>query len=225
MFVFWFIFYWSHGDLIKWKYFLRYWPCVREIHRWLVVTHKGQWRGDLMFSFMCIWRKGWAKHQDGDDLSRHRAHHDIAVTLSLPQIGHKSVLMHVIVWCRRGDKPLQWRHNGPDGVSNHRRPGCLFNRLFRPRSKKTSKLLVTGPCAGNSPVTGEFPAQWASNAENVSIWLRHQAISWCNDDPVYWRLYVLPGRNELILLTSYAYIFTETSQLITTSKQHVSDIS
>ena len=34
------------------------------------------------------------------------------------------------------------------------------------------KLRVTGPCAGNSPVTGEFPAQKASNAENVSIWWR-----------------------------------------------------
>ena len=32
--------------------------------------------------------------------------------------------------------------------------------------KKTSKLRVTGLCAGNSTVTGEFPAQRASNAEN-----------------------------------------------------------
>ena len=28
-------------------------------------------------------------------------------------------------------------------------------------------------CAGNSPVTDEFPAQMASNGENVSIWWRH----------------------------------------------------
>ena len=34
-------------------------------------------------------------------------------------------------------------------------------------------LHVTGLCAGNSPVTGEFPAQMASYAENVSIWWRH----------------------------------------------------
>ena len=40
---------------------------------------------------------------------------------------------------------------------------------------ETSKLRVTGLCAGNSPVTSEFPAQRASNAENVSIWCRHQA--------------------------------------------------
>ena len=43
----------------------------------------------------------------------------------------------------------------------------------RHRSKKTSKLRVTGLYAGNSPVTGEFPAQRASNAGNVSIWWRH----------------------------------------------------
>ena len=43
------------------------------------------------------------------------------------------------------------------------------------RSKKISKLRVTGLCVGNSPVTGEFPPQRTSNAENVSIWWRHHA--------------------------------------------------
>ena len=60
-----------------------------------------------------------------------------------------------------------------DGVSNHLPHDYLLNRLFRHRSKKTSKLCVTGLCAGNSPGTGEIPAQMASNAENVSIWWRH----------------------------------------------------
>ena len=69
--------------------------------------------------------------------------------------------------------PLRWRHNGCDSVSTHQPHDCLLNRLFRHRSKKTSKLRVTGLCTGNSPVTGEFPAQTASNAENVSIWWRH----------------------------------------------------
>ena len=68
---------------------------------------------------------------------------------------------------------LRWRHNGHDGVSNHQPHDCLLNHLFRHRSKKTSKLRVTGLCAGDSPGTGEFPAQMASNAENVSIWWRH----------------------------------------------------
>ena len=64
---------------------------------------------------------------------------------------------------------LQWRHNGRDSVSNHQPHDCFLNRLFRRRSKKTSRLRVNGLCAANSPGTGEFPAQMASNAENVSI--------------------------------------------------------
>ena len=66
-----------------------------------------------------------------------------------------------------------WRHNEPGGVSNHQPHNWLLNRLFANRSKKTSKLRVTGLCVGNSPETGEFPAQMASNAEKVSIWWRH----------------------------------------------------
>ena len=73
----------------------------------------------------------------------------------------------------KSPSPLQWRHNERDDVSYHRRLGCLLNHLIRHRSKKTSKLRVTGLCEGNSRVTGEFPSQRTSNAENVSIWWRH----------------------------------------------------
>ena len=61
-----------------------------------------------------------------------------------------------------------WRHNGSGSVSNDQPHDCLLNCLFRLRSKKTSKLRVTGLC-----VPGEFPAQMASNADNVSIWWHH----------------------------------------------------
>ena len=73
----------------------------------------------------------------------------------------------------RGILALQWRHNERDGVYNHQPHDCLLNRLFRHRSKKTSKLRVTGLCVGNSQVTREFPVQQASNAENASAWWRH----------------------------------------------------
>ena len=66
--------------------------------------------------------------------------------------------------------PLQWRHDERDALSNHQHHDCLLKRLSRCISKKTSKLRVTVLREGNSPVTGEFPAQRASN---VSIWLRH----------------------------------------------------
>ena len=71
---------------------------------------------------------------------------------------------------------LRWRHNGRDSVSNHQPRHCLLIYLFRRGSKKTSKLRVTGFCAGNSPGTGEFPAPMASYAENVSIWWRHHIL-------------------------------------------------
>ena len=46
-------------------------------------------------------------------------------------------------------------YSGRGGVSNHQRPDCSLNR-----TKKTSKLRVTGFCVGNSPVTGESPHKW-----------------------------------------------------------------
>ena len=60
--------------------------------------------------------------------------------------------------CNRDERvAIQWRHNERDGVSNHRRQDYLRNRFFKRRSKKASKLRVTGLCLGNSPVTGESP--------------------------------------------------------------------
>ena len=66
-------------------------------------------------------------------------------------------------------KSLRWRHNENDSVSNHQARDCFLNRLLRHRSKKTSKLRVTGLCVWNLHWTGKFPAQMASNAENVSF--------------------------------------------------------
>ena len=73
---------------------------------------------------------------------------------------------------------LQWRRNERDSVSNRQPCDCLLNCFSGRRSKKTSKLRVTGLCEGNSPVTDEFPAQKAYNAENVSIWWRHHIGCW-----------------------------------------------
>ena len=79
---------------------------------------------------------------------------------------------HGCWWCNEPWITLQWRHDGRDCVSYHQPHDCLHNRLFRRRSKKKSKLRVTGLCAGNSPATGEFPVQMTSSTENISIWWR-----------------------------------------------------
>ena len=165
----------QHGDVIKWKHFPRYWPFVRGIHRSPVNSpHKGQWRGALMFSLICAWISAWVNNREAGDLRRHQAQYDVIVMpvgalwkwilkiICLGHIGHIESKKHLLLYMA-----LQWRHNEHDCVSNPQPHECLLKRLFRRWSKKTSKLRVTGLCAGTSPVTGEFPAQRLSNAENV----------------------------------------------------------
>ena len=69
-----------HDDVIKWKHFLRYWPFVRVIHRSPVNSlHKGQWRGALMISLICVWINGLVNNGEAGDLRRYRAHYDVTV--------------------------------------------------------------------------------------------------------------------------------------------------
>ena len=114
-------------------------------------------------------------------ISHQSGHLSKNIYLQLMTIFHQSGHLskkHIFPWHINVQStlcPLQWRHNERNCVANLRRLHCLLNRLFRRRSKTTSKLRVTGLCEGNSPVTGEFPSQRASNAENSSIWWRHHA--------------------------------------------------
>ena len=97
---------------------------------------------------------------------------------------------------------LRWRHNGRDSVSNHQPRHCLLSFSFRRRSKKTSKLRVTGLCVGISPGNGEFPAQMARNAENVSIWWRHHGVIYL---PIFVRVTPLTshGSDTALLCASF----------------------
>ena len=71
-----------NDDVIKLKFFPRYWPFVQGIHRWPVNSpRKGQWRGALLFLWYVPWINGWANNRGAGDLRRHRAHYDVAVML------------------------------------------------------------------------------------------------------------------------------------------------
>ena len=75
----------------------RYWPFVRGIRRLPMNSpHKGQWRGALMFSLICVWTNGWANNRDAGDLRRHRAHYDVLVMWTSCSSS------------QRFNKPLQW---------------------------------------------------------------------------------------------------------------------
>ena len=79
-----------HDDVIKWKHFPRYWPFVRGIHRSPMNSpHKGQWRGALMLSLICVWINGWVNNREAGDLRRYRFNYDVNV------MGHAwNVLAH-----------------------------------------------------------------------------------------------------------------------------------
>ena len=69
-----------HDDVIKWKHFPRYWPFVREIHRSPMNSpHKGQWRGALMFSLICVWIITWVNNREAGDSRRYHAYYDVTV--------------------------------------------------------------------------------------------------------------------------------------------------
>ena len=97
-------------------------------------------------------------------------------------------------WALPSFTKLHCRHNDHDGVSNHQPRGCLLSRLFRHRSKKTSKLRVTGLCVGNTPgplnsphkgpgtrkmfpfddVIMKFNRQWPTKSGALTIiWVAH----------------------------------------------------
>ena len=72
----------THDDVIKWKFFPRYWPFVRGIHRSPVNSpHKGQWCGALLFSLICAWINAWANIREAGDLRRHRTLCSITVMI------------------------------------------------------------------------------------------------------------------------------------------------
>ena len=67
------------------------------------------------------------------------------------------------------ENALHWRHNDHDGALNQ-----LFTQPFiQTQIKENIKAPRHWPLCGEFTGTGEFPAQTASDAENVSIWWRH----------------------------------------------------
>ena len=78
--------------------FPRNWPFVRGIHRSPVnSTHKGQSRGALMFSLICVWINDWVNNREAGDLRRHHAHYDVTIMCGIG-------ILHWVIAYRRCDK-------------------------------------------------------------------------------------------------------------------------
>ena len=118
--------------------------------------HKGQWRGALMFSFICTWINGWVNNRDGGDLIRHRTHYDVIVMPPSHQYICKTSYPTRPGACGgRADRPQM-------------KPKFAWSRSaceawWRHQIETFSALLAF--CAGSSPVTVESPLTKASSAE------------------------------------------------------------
>ena len=113
---------------------------------------------------------------------------------------------------------FRWHHNGHDGVSNHQPHHCLLNRLFWCRSKKTSKLRLTGLCAGpvNSPhkwpVTRKmFPfddvimsTRWVKHFINRCLFFSYELLK--NMIVGMWIHIIFPFSSCIFVVTSYLWI-------------------
>ena len=109
-----------HDDVIKWKHFPRYWPFVRGIHRWPVNSpHKGQWRGDLMFSLICAWINDWVNNREAGDLRRHLAHYDVTVMCDL----NIPVVREGVIYMSNHRQTCHWHANRLD----HIKTPCHWN--------------------------------------------------------------------------------------------------
>ena len=54
--------------------------------------HKGQWRGALMFSLICVWINGWVNNREAGDLRRYRTHYDVTVMNILAPVMERVIL-------------------------------------------------------------------------------------------------------------------------------------
>ena len=103
----------SHDDVIKWKHFPRYWPFVRGIHRSTVNSpHKGQWRGALMFSLICVWINGWVNNHEAGDLRRCSVHCDVIVMYAISVIENPYIYFYVSSKKNSTLNTLRPRQNG-----------------------------------------------------------------------------------------------------------------
>ena len=135
-----------HDDVFKWKHFRRCRHFVRGIHRSpMKPPHKGQWRGALMVSLICAWLNAWVNNREVGDLRRHRAHYYVILMINLELYLKQNRQAHLQI----NDN---W-HLSAWEITNYE-----WSIPWWRHQMETFSVLLT-LCAGNSPVTGEFPAQ------------------------------------------------------------------
>ena len=152
-----------HGDVIKWKHFPRNWPFVQRIHRSPVNSpHKGQWRGALIFSLICVWINDWVNNREAGDLRHYRAHYDVIAMylnqcslMSYNPRGHGLYIsIYRIAWATRN---CFWATIFPVPLV----PGwsCVLDIIYQAKMVAAMQCFLCGSAAG-------FNNNWGGKANN-----------------------------------------------------------
>ena len=187
----------SISTCFRWQLSLNSWSSYTSRHHEI---YDSVWQypcqiPENVVSLPCVWAIIFTRyHRSPETVPRTGSDHEFGATPLLPKcyvqwrqlLGMVTYISQKKWWCKLhselsylpyfiSPKALQWRHNKHPGVSDHRWHDCLFNRLFRLTSKKTSKPALLALCEGNPLVIIGYPSQSASNWETLSIWWRHHA--------------------------------------------------
>ena len=95
-----------------------------KIHRSPVNSpHKGQWRGALMFSLICVWINDWVNNREAGDLRRYQAHYDVIIMVSR-MVPNSTVVLQ-------------------DSPRCHYKCYSMLHTMRKVRNAKSTALLVT----------------------------------------------------------------------------------
>ena len=72
--------------------------------------HKGQWRGALMFSLICVWINDWVNNREAGNLRRYRDHYDVIVMLRNAQEIKNWYCVLLLHLCFRSYTGFNWHY-------------------------------------------------------------------------------------------------------------------
>ena len=117
--------------------------------------HKGQWRGALIFSLICVWINGWVNNRKAGDLRRHRAHY-VVIVMRITSL----ILPTPIVLYRQTNNSNPKKFHYSDDTASQ----IIVNSTVDPiacsgQQQRKQMFTLLSLFEGNSLVTSAFPTQ------------------------------------------------------------------
>ena len=121
----------NHNGVIKRNHFPRYSLFVRGIHRSPVKSpHKGQWRGALMFSLICVWINGWVNNREAGDLRRYHTHY-VVIVMWVISLLHNCIRLHLWYILRCLIRLICWISTWRSRQDGRRFPDDILKCIFK----------------------------------------------------------------------------------------------